>query len=316
MTTANSPETAPTRNAAPTGPTPDADFDTVVVLDFGSQYSQLIVRRLRELGVYSVLMPWDAPPEQIDALNPRGIVLSGGPASVYETGAPFLPDWVVSDDKPVLGICYGMQLLANKLGGEVTPAARREYGPATITISDPSQLFDALPTDLDVWMSHGDHVSQVPPGFSTLASSANAPIAAMSNGKYFGIQFHPEVAHTPRGRDVLRNFVVQVCQARTDWTPDHFIDSAVAQIQETVGDGRVLLALSGGVDSSVAAALLHRAIGDRLTPVFVDNGLLRQGEAQLVRDVFERSFGMKLVFVDASERFLAKLAGVTDPEHR
>ncbi|MDQ2651542.1 MAG: glutamine-hydrolyzing GMP synthase, partial [Chloroflexota bacterium] len=177
MTTANSPETTSRRSAAHAGPTPDADFDTVVVLDFGSQYSQLIVRRLRELGVYSVLMPWDAPQEQIDALNPRGIVLSGGPASVYEPGAPFLPDWVVSQDRPVLGICYGMQLLANKLGGEVTPAARREYGPASITVSEPAQLFASLPPELDVWMSHGDHVSQVPPGFTTIASSPNAPIA-------------------------------------------------------------------------------------------------------------------------------------------
>ncbi|MCA9861816.1 MAG: glutamine-hydrolyzing GMP synthase, partial [Thermomicrobiales bacterium] len=264
MTTANSPETATRRDAARAGSTPDANFDTVVVLDFGSQYSQLIVRRLRELGVYSVLMPWDAPQEQIAALHPVGVVLSGGPASVYEPGAPTLPDWVVSEDLPVLGICYGMPLLANKLGGEVTPAARREYGPAAIAISDPTQLFHALPSDLDVWMSHGDHVSQAPPGFTTTASSPNAPIAAMGNGKVFGIQFHPEVAHTPLGRDVLRNFLVRVCHARTDWTPDHFIDTAVAQIRETVGDGRVLLALSGGVDSSVAAALLHRAIGDRL----------------------------------------------------
>ncbi|MFN8661890.1 MAG: glutamine-hydrolyzing GMP synthase [Thermomicrobiales bacterium] len=316
MTTANSPETATRRSAAQAAPAPDADFDTVVVLDFGSQYSQLIVRRLRELGVYSVLMPWDAPVEQIDALHPVGVVLSGGPASVYEPGAPYLPDWVVSGERPVLGICYGMQLLANKLGGEVTPASRREYGPASIDISGPSPLFDSLPASLDVWMSHGDHVSRVPAGFTTIASSANAPIAAMSNGKVLGIQFHPEVAHTPLGRDVLRNFVVEVCQARTNWTPDHFIDSAVAQIQETVGDGRVLLALSGGVDSSVAAALLHRAIGDRLTPVFVDNGLLRQGEAQLVRDVFERSFGMHLVFVDASQRFLNRLDGVADPEQK
>ncbi|MFT4037554.1 MAG: glutamine-hydrolyzing GMP synthase [Thermomicrobiales bacterium] len=316
MTTANTPETAPARNVAHAGPTPDADFDTVVVLDFGSQYSQLIVRRLRELGVYSVLLPWDAPQEQVAALNPRGVVLSGGPASVYEPGAPSLPDWVLADDTPVLGICYGMQLLANAMGGEVTPADRREYGPATIAVSEPAELFAALPPSLDVWMSHGDHVSRVPDGFTAIASSPNAPIAAMSDGRHFGIQFHPEVAHTPRGADVLRNFLTEVCHARTDWTADHFVDSAVAQIRETVGDGRVLLALSGGVDSSVAAALLHRAIGDKLTPVFVDNGLLRQGEAALVRDVFERVFGMNLVFVDASERFLTRLDDVSDPEQK
>src|SRR5215212_10426253 len=277
-------------------------FDTVVVLDFGSQYSQLIARRIREAGVYSILLPWDTNWEEVARLRPKGIILSGGPASVYDQGAPSLPAWVLREDAPVLGICYGMQLIANALDGGVEPAAHREYGPAKIEVTQPSPLFKELPTSLDVWMSHADYVTRLPTGYVGIARSSNAPIAGMTDGRRYGIQFHPEVAHTPLGRDVLRNFLVEVCQARTDWTPDHFIDSAVTQIQETVGDGRVLLALSGGVDSSVAAALLHRAIGDRLMPVFVDNGLLRLGEADLVRDVFGRAFGMNLVFVDASQR--------------
>jgi GMP synthase (glutamine-hydrolysing) len=292
------------------------DFDTVVVLDFGSQYSQLIARRVREQGVYSVLLPWDTPAEEVAALRPCGVILSGGPASVYEIGAPTLPDWVLQSEIPVLGICYGMQLIANALAGTVESAERREYGPASISVVAPSPLFKGLPDSLEVWMSHGDHVTQLPSGFQRIASSANAPIAGMSDGLRFGIQFHPEVAHTPRGRDLLRNFLVEVCHCRADWTAEHFIDSAVRQIRETVGDGRVLLGLSGGVDSSVAAALIHRAIGDRLTPVFVDNGLLRLGEAELVRDVFGRAFGMHLVFVDASDAFLGRLRGVEDPEEK
>ena len=294
----------------------DSSFDTVVVLDFGSQYSQLIARRVREAGVYSILLPWDSPWAEIARLRPKGIILSGGPASVYDQGAPSLPTWVLREDVPVLGICYGMHLIANALDGDVESAARREYGPATIEVTQPSPLFRDLPVSLDVWMSHGDHVTRLPTGFVEIARSHNAPIAGMSDGRRFGIQFHPEVVHTPLGRDLLRNFLIDVCNCRTDWTAEHFIDSAIRQIQETVGDGRVLLGLSGGVDSSVAAALIHRAIGDRLTPVFVDNGLLRLGEADLVRDVFGRAFGMNLVFVDAGERFLARLEGVADPEEK
>jgi len=290
------------------------DFDTVVVLDFGSQYSQLIARRVRESGVYSVMLPWDAAFADVNRLQPKGIILSGGPASVYEPGAPDLPGWVLAGDIPVLGICYGMHLIANALGGDVESASRREYGPATIDVVEPSPLFRNLPTSLDVWMSHGDHVTRLPAGFSCIASSANAPIAGMSDGLRYSIQFHPEVAHTRLGKDLLRNFLVEICGCRTDWTAEHFVDSAIRQIQETVGDGRVILGLSGGVDSSVAAALLHRALGDRLTPVFVDNGLLRLGEADLVQEVFGRSFGMNLVFVDATERFLSRLEGVEDPE--
>jgi GMP synthase (glutamine-hydrolysing) len=291
-------------------------FDTVVVLDFGSQYSQLIARRIREAGVYSILLPWDTSWEEIARLRPKGIILSGGPASVYDEGAPSLPAWVLREDVPVLGICYGMQLIASALDGGVEPATRREYGPAKIEVTQSYPLFRDLPASLDVWMSHGDHVTRLPTGYVGIARSSNAPIAGMTDGRRYGIQFHPEVVHTPLGRDLLRNFLVDVCNCRTEWTAEHFIDSAVRQIRETVGDGRVLLGLSGGVDSSVAAALIHRAIGDRLTPVFVDNGLLRLGEADLVRDVFGRAFGMNLVFVDASERFLDRLEGVADPEEK
>jgi GMP synthase (glutamine-hydrolysing) len=291
-------------------------FDTVVVLDFGSQYSQLIARRIREAGVYSILLPWDTSWEEIARLRPKGIILSGGPASVYDEGAPSLPAWVLREDVPVLGICYGMQLIASALDGGVEPATRREYGPAKIEVTQSFPLFRDLPASLDVWMSHGDHVTRLPTGYVGIARSSNAPIAGMTDGRRYGIQFHPEVVHTPLGRDLLRNFLVDVCNCRTEWTAEHFIDSAVRQIRETVGDGRVLLGLSGGVDSSVAAALIHRAIGDRLTPVFVDNGLLRLGEADLVRDVFGRAFGMNLVFVDASERFLDRLEGVADPEEK
>jgi GMP synthase (glutamine-hydrolysing) len=291
-------------------------FDTVVVLDFGSQYSQLITRRVREAGVYSILLPWDSSWEEIARLQPKGIILSGGPASVYDEGAPSLPTWVLGEDIPVLGICYGMQLIANALDGDVEPAVRREYGPATIEVTQPSPLFRNLPASLDVWMSHGDHVTRLPTGFVGIARSSNAPIAGMTDGRRYGIQFHPEVVHTPLGRDLLRNFLVDVCNCRTDWTAEHFIESAIRQIRELVGDGRVLLGLSGGVDSSVAAALIHRAIGDRLTPVFVDNGLLRLGEADLVRDVFGRAFGMNLIFVDASDRFLSRLEAAADPEEK
>jgi GMP synthase (glutamine-hydrolysing) len=305
-----------TNGPAEHGLSPDGGFDTVVVLDFGSQYSQLIARRIRETGVYSVLLPWDTAWEEIARLRPKGIILSGGPASVYDQGAPSLPAWVLGEDVPVLGICYGMHLIASALDGGVESAPRREYGPATIEVTQPSPLFRDLPASLDVWMSHGDHVTRLPTGYVEIASSTNAPIAGMSDGRRFGIQFHPEVAHTRLGRDLLRNFLVDVCNCRTDWTAEQFIDSAIRQIQETVGEGRVLLGLSGGVDSSVAAALIHRAIGDRLTPVFVDNGLLRLGEADLVRDVFGRAFGMNLVFVDASERFLTRLEGVVDPEEK
>ena len=291
--------------------------DAVVVLDFGSQYSQLITRRVREAGVYCELVPHDAPWPDIAPLHPKGVILSGGPASVYDLDAPKLPGWVLEQGLPVLGICYGMQLLAQALGGRVAPADRREYGPATIAVADPdSPLFAGLPPALDVWMSHGDHIDALPPGFRVLARSANSPVAAIGKDGLVGLQFHPEVAHTPRGADLLRNFLEGVCGCRPGWSAESFVGAATREIREKVGGERVLLGLSGGVDSAVAAALIHAAIGDRLTPVFVDNGLLRLGEADLVREVFARHFGMNLVHVDAGERFLARLAGVTDPEEK
>jgi len=296
--------------------------DAVIVLDFGSQYSQLITRRVREAGVYCELVPHDAAWESIAALRPKGVILSGGPASVYAPGAPRLPDWVLDQAMPVLGICYGLQLLAEALGGRVAAAERREYGPASISIVDGrrSPLFANLPETLDVWMSHGDHIDAPPPGFRVTARSANDSIAAMEQdtpgGRLIGIQFHPEVQHTPRGAELLKNFLVDVCGCATTWTAASFIDTATRQIRDTVGAGHVLLGLSGGVDSSVAAALIHQAIGDQLTPVFVNNGLLRLGEADLVRDVFARAFGMKLVYADAGDRFLRRLAGIVDPEEK
>ncbi len=292
-------------------------IDSVVVLDFGSQYSQLITRRVRECGVYCELMPHDATWEQVRALEPKGVILSGGPASVYADGAPQLPDWVLGQKLPVLGICYGMQLLARALGGSVAPASRREYGPATIEVTGGQDgLFTGVPATLDVWMSHGDHIDAAPPDFDVIAQSVNSPVAAMANGPLVGLQFHPEVQHTAHGTELLANFLTRICGCDTTWSPESFIDATIREIRAQIGDGRVLLALSGGVDSSVAAALLHRAIGDQLTPVFVNNGLLRLGEADLVREVFSRHFGMDLIYVDATDRFLKRLAGVTDPERK
>jgi GMP synthase (glutamine-hydrolysing) len=291
--------------------------DAVVVLDFGSQYSQLITRRVRECGVYCELVPFDTPWEDIAPLHPKGIILSGGPASVYDPGAPQLPAWVLERGCPVLGICYGMQLLAHTLGGRVAPADHREYGPAVIEVIEPDHpLFAGLPAQMPVWMSHGDHVVDLPPGFRALARSANSPHAAMARDQLVGIQFHPEVAHTPHGSELLAHFLTRICGCAPTWSPESFIEASIRDIREQVGTGRVLLALSGGVDSSVAAALIHRAIGDQLTPVFVNNGLLRLGEAELVQEVFARHFGMRLVYVDATERFLSRLKGVTDPEEK
>jgi GMP synthase (glutamine-hydrolysing) len=292
--------------------------EMIVVLDFGSQYSQLITRRVREAGVYSELFHHDTPWPEIESRNPRGIILSGGPASVYDAGAPQLPDWVLESGLPVLGICYGMQLLAQALGGSVEPATRREYGPARLRVipGADSPLFANLPDTLDVWMSHGDHVARMPAGFSPLGESDNAPCAAIARDSIVAIQFHPEVAHTPMGKVILRNFLTEICGIDPTWTAASFVETAIEQIRLQVGTGRVLLGLSGGVDSSVAAALIHRAVGEQLTPVFVNNGLLRLGEAELVRDVFARAFGMNLAYADASDRFLERLSGVTDPEQK
>jgi GMP synthase (glutamine-hydrolysing) len=293
--------------------------ETIAVLDFGAQYSQLIARRVREQQVYCELIPWDAPAERVLALQPLGFILSGGPASVYETGAPTLPAYVLAQNVPVLGICYGMQLLAHALHGRVSPAGKHEYGSAQVTVAaDTSPLFSALPSPLDVWMSHGDRVQEPPAQWQVLASSDNSPVAAMgdvSRGLY-GLQFHPEVQHTPRGRDIFRRFLYDVCGCSGDWTPSSFIAESVEWIRTTVGQSHVLCGLSGGVDSAVTAALVHRAIGDQLTCVFVDTGLLRKDEGEQVVQSFDRERGIRLIPVVAREEFLDDLEGVLDPEEK
>lgn len=292
--------------------------DTIVVLDYGSQTAQLIARRVRERGVYSELFPWQAPPERVMALDPKGFILSGGPASVYDDGAPLLPGYVLESRLPVLGICYGMQLLTHALGGQVAPSGAREYGPASLETASPDPLWAGLPGRLDVWMSHGDRIEKSPPGFSSLGHTDNSPIAAMGDParRLYGVQFHPEVSHTPRGPELLANFAIQICGCNPDWSPGVFIDEAVAAVRQQVGEKHVLLGLSGGVDSSVMAALLHRAIGDRLVSVFIDHGLLRLNEAEQVIDTFRRAMGLNLVAVDAAGRFLDALKGITDPEQK
>jgi GMP synthase (glutamine-hydrolysing) len=290
--------------------------ETVVVLDFGAQYSMLIARRVRELDTYCELIPWDAPWEQVKDLDLRGVILSGGPASVYDEDAPSAPDWVFESGVPVLGICYGMQLLAHQLGGHVGPGAAREYGPATITADADLPLFAGLPRELDVWMSHGDRIEALPPGFEAVARSGNSPVAVMADRArgYYGLQFHPEVVHTPRGKEILRNFVHDVCGCPGTWTAGNFIEETIAAIRAQVGEGRVICGLSGGVDSAVAAALVHAAVGDQLTCIFVDNGLLRAGEADEVVTTFRRNMHINLVHVEAAEEFLANLSEVTNPE--
>ncbi len=311
--------------------------DTVVVLDFGSQYSRLIARRVRECRVYCEVLPWDVPASVLRALHPRGIILSGGPSSVYEPGAPALPDVVLELGVPVLGICYGMQLLAHALGGRVEPSTHREYGHANLEVLDRGHaLMRGLPDRPAVWMSHGDQVAALPPGFHALARTTTSPFAAMSNGPagvdggsgadarggssaggpIVAMQFHPEVAHTPQGLLLLQNFCYTLCRCEPTWTPGSFMAEAVERIRTQVGSGRVLCGVSGGVDSSVAAALIHRAVGDQLTCVFVDHGLLRKDEAQTVVRTFREHLGFRLSHVDAREDFLSRLRGVTDPEQK
>ena len=296
---------------------PTATPETVLVLDFGSQYSQLIARRIRELRVYCELVPGNLPAAEVAARAPRGLVLSGGPASVYDPGAIHPDPGIYELGLPILGICYGMQLLAHDLGGRVSPAGRREYGPAAMVVDRGDGLFSGLPSELPVWMSHGDVIDELPPGYEAVAHTANSPVAAMAGpmGR-FGIQFHPEVAHTPQGSEMLRNFLYGSCGCRGDWAPEGFVQRAVAEIRRQVGEQRVICALSGGVDSAVAATLVHRAVGDQLTCVFVDNGLLRRGEADRVIDVLTRNMRMRIERVEAQERFLAALAGVVDPEEK
>ncbi len=289
--------------------------DSIAILDFGSQYAQLIARRVREAQVYCELFPWDAPAAQVMALNPKGFILSGGPRSAYETGAPFIPDFVLASGKPVLGICYGMQALTVALGGQVDPSSEREYGHATLEPLLPTPLLSTLST---VWMSHGDRITKMPEGFVALARSGNSPCAAMGDfeRKYFGVQFHPEVHHTPGGIELLRHFAVEICGAKPDWTPASIIEESVTHIRAQVGNERVLAAVSGGVDSSVAAALVHKAIGDQLAAVFVDTGLLRQGEGEQVTATFREQMGAELVAVQATDEFFSALDGVTEPEQK
>jgi GMP synthase (glutamine-hydrolysing) len=304
-------------------PAPDREGlafrEAIAILDFGSQYSQLIARRVREAQVYCELFPYDAPADEVLALDPRGFILSGGPGSVYESDAPELPGYVLESEMPVLGICYGMQLLAHNLGGRVAAAQRREYGLALLQVTDLGcPLFGELPFALQVWMSHGDRIEALPRGFAVVAQTDNSPIAAMAHPgrRLFGIQFHPEVIHTPHGADIIRNFLYRVCGLSGTWTPAHFISEAVAAIRRQVQGGQVLCALSGGVDSSVAATLVHHAVGDQLTCVFVDHGMLRLGEPAQVIDTFERQHGMRLVAVHAVEEYLEALDGITDPEEK
>ncbi len=319
---------APTR--APSDPPPVAatvpEPGVVAVLDFGSQFAQLIARRVRELNVYSELLPHDTPLAELEARGVRAIILSGGPMSVYDEGAPKPDSSIWSGRLPVLGICYGAQMMALELGGDVMPASKREYGPATVQITRDDGLFAGIDREQPVWMSHGDSITRIPEGFHATAQTDSTPYAGLAapERNLFGIQFHPEVAHTPRGKDVLRNFVTAIAGIAPAWTSANFIDTTVTEIRERVdaharetgSDGKVICALSGGVDSAVAAALVHRAVGDRLTCIYVDHGLMRKKESELLRVTFEANLGMNLVMVDARERFLARLAGVTDPEQK
>jgi GMP synthase (glutamine-hydrolysing) len=303
-----------------------AEPATVAVLDFGSQFAQLIARRVRELNVYSELLPYDTPLAELERRGVRAIILSGGPKSVYDADAPRPDASIWSGRIPVLGICYGAQMMAHELGGEVLPATKREYGPATVTVTHDDDLFGGIDRDQPVWMSHGDSIVRLPDGFRATAQTGSTPFAGLAAParNLYGIQFHPEVAHTPRGRDILRNFVTVIAGIPPDWTAASFIDTTVADIRARVdaharatgSDGAVICALSGGVDSAVAAALVHLAVEDRLTCIYVDHGLMRKRESDLLRKTFEQHLGMRLVMVDARERFLARLEGVEDPERK
>ncbi len=288
----------------------------ILILDFGSQYTQVIARRIRELQVYSEIAPFNISSKQVAALAPNGIILSGGPASVYDKGAPQIDPEIFSLNIPVLGVCYGLMLMAHHLGGQVVFTGRREYGSGTLRITNRSELLEGLGSQLDVWNSHGDEVTELPKGFRVVGTTEGCDFAAVEDRrrKLYGLQFHPEVVHTPRGREILQNFVYHICRCAMDWTMGSFIEEACACIRERVGDQKVVLGLSGGVDSSVTAALLHKAISDQLTCIFVNNGLLREREEEIVQRVFGENFHVRLKYVDASERFLTLLKGVTDPE--
>ena len=302
---------APAKETIPSG-----EREAIIVIDFGSQYNMLIARRVRECEVYCELVSYDAPWEKIASLNPKGFILSGGPASVYELGAPLAPAYVYESGLPVLGICYGMQVLAHQLGGQVVPGTKQEYGHAILHLSNvDSPLFFDLPSTTPVWMSHGDRIEKLPLGFTALAYTENSPFAVMGNDKkLFGLQFHPEVVHTPEGKTILKNFVYRICGCQRNWTTANFINESIAKIKQQVGKGKVISALSGGVDSAVTTTLVHRAIGDQLTCIFVNHGLLRREEVERTFNTFRLNLGMNIVYVDASKRFLNRLKGITDPE--
>ncbi len=294
--------------------------DKILILDFGSQYTQLIARRVRENSVYSEIFPYNAPFKKILDFKPKGIILSGGPSSVYSKGSP-IPDIKVFDiGIPILGICYGMQLMAHLLGGRVAKAAKREYGRAELVIDDDSDLFKGISPNLQavVWMSHGDRIEKYPKGFISIAHTENSPVAAMADKKrnFYALQFHPEVVHTEKGREIIKNFIFNICGAKPTWTMKSFIGTAKHEIKEKVGNQRIVCGISGGVDSSVTAVLVHEAIGDALTCIFINNGVLRHDEAKKVEHMLKKSFHMKIKYVDASERFLKKLKGVKDPERK
>jgi GMP synthase (glutamine-hydrolysing) len=300
------------------GELPQGTKEAIAIIDFGSQYSRLIARRVRECNVYCELFHWETPLSKIMAIHPRGFILSGGPASVYEKGAPLAPVGIYESHLPVLGICYGMQAISHQLGGAVAPGARREYGQAVLHASeDNSPLFYGLEDSLTVWMSHGDNVLEMPPGFRSSAYTENSPNAVITDGaKIYGLQFHPEVVHTPQGMTIIKNFLHRVCGCHGTWTPGSFIHESIEAIKQQVGDGRVICALSGGVDSAVAAKLVHAAIGDQLTCIFVNNGLLRREEPERALSTFRKNLKMNVVYVEATDRFLDQLKGVIDPEKK
>ena len=297
---------------------PPSELETIVVLDFGSQYSMLIARRVRECHVYCELVSYDTPWEKITSLNPRGFILSGGPASVYDSGAPLPLSYIYESRLPVMGICYGMLAIVYQLGGQVARGTKREYGHTILHISaEDCPLFAGLPSSLPVWMSHADQVIELPPGFKALAYTENSPFAVIgNNGGIYGLQFHPEVVHTAQGKTIFQNFVFQICGCQGNWTPANFISESVDKIREQVGGGRAVCALSGGVDSAVAATIIDRAIGNKLTCIFINNGLLRRDEPERVLNTFKRNLKMDIVYVDATKRFLERLEGVVDPEEK
>ena len=311
-----------TQEKAGHGPATEGDMspqrESILIVDFGSQYSRLIARRVRENSVYCEIISFNTNWSEVEGLNPKGIILSGGPASVYDETSPLAPLWVFESGLPILGICYGMQVLVHQLGGKVSASTKKEYGHAVLHQNKPDEpLFTGLPQSLPVWMSHADQVTELPPGFVSMAHTDNSPIAVVGNDKgILGIQFHPEVAHTPQGSNIIENFLTKTCNMGQTWTPDNFVADSVNRIREQVGKGKVICALSGGVDSAVAATLVHKAVGDQLTCIFVNNGLMRRGEPDRVRETFEKYMDINLIFSESTERFLTGLAGVIDPERK